>query len=126
FACRFTCGAFHLRGRLHKRLRDLPLDARRGGGRTLGSQRVRAASIRSSRSFISCSCSAAGWSATDALWRGRDTKVLVIAAVITVRKPIPRSMTSAARSCPETFVGTLSPYPTVVTVWTAHQSPDPR
>ena len=25
-----------------------------------------------------------------------------------------------------TFVGTLSPYPTVVTVWTAHHSPDPR
>ena len=44
---------------------------------------------------------------------------------MTVRKPIPSSITSAARSCPETFVGTVSPYPTVVTVWTAHHRPDP-
>jgi len=70
--------------------------------------------------------SAAGWSATAGIWRGRDTNVLVIAAVITVRKPIPSNITSAARSCPETFDGTLSPYPTVVTVWTAHHRPDPR
>ena len=52
-------------------------------------------------------------------------KVLVIAAVITVRKPIPNSITSVARSRPAAVVGTWSPYPTVVVVWTAHQSPDP-
>ena len=44
---------------------------------------------------------------------------------MTVRKPIPTSITSAATSFPATLVGTWSPYPTVVTVWTAHQSPDP-
>ena len=42
-----------------------------------------------------------------------------------VRKATPKSMTSAATSRPVRFVGTSSPYPTVVTVWTAHQSPDP-
>ena len=41
---------------------------------------------------------------------------LVIAAVTTVRKPIPKSITSTARSCPLTVVGTSSPYLTVVTV----------
>jgi len=51
--------------------------------------------------------------------------VLVIEAVITVRKPIPNSITAAAMSRPVTDSGTLSPYPTVVVVWTAHQSPDP-
>ena len=55
----------------------------------------------------------------------RATKVLVIAAVITVRKPIPNSITKAATSRPATSSGTLSPYPTVVVVWTAHQSPEP-
>ena len=55
----------------------------------------------------------------------RATKVLVIAAVMTVRKPIPNSITNAATSRPGTFSGTLSPYPTVVVVWIAHQSPEP-
>ena len=55
--------------------------------------------------------------------RARDTKVLVIEAVMIVRKATPKSMTSAAMSRPVRFVGTLSPYPTVVTVWTPHQSP---
>ena len=49
----------------------------------------------------------------------------MIDAVMTVRKATPRSMTSTATSCPARFVGTLSPYPTVVTVWAAHQSPEP-
>jgi hypothetical protein len=57
--------------------------------------------------------------------RERETNVLVIAAVMIVRKPIPNSMTSAATNRPATVVGTWSPYPTVVVVWTAHQSPDP-
>ena len=57
--------------------------------------------------------------------RERATNVLVIAAVMTVRKPIPNSITAAATSRPATDSGTLSPYPTVVVVWTAHQSPDP-
>jgi hypothetical protein len=56
--------------------------------------------------------------------RERDTKVLVIDAVMTVRNPIPKSMTSTAMSRPGSVIGTLSPYPTVVTVWAAHQSPD--
>ena len=51
--------------------------------------------------------------------------MLVIAAVMTVRKPIPNSITTAATSRPAADSGTLSPYPTVVVVWTAHQSPDP-
>ena len=34
---------------------------------------------------------------------------LVIAAVTTVRKPIPKSITSTAVNCPAKFVGTLSP-----------------
>ena len=42
-------------------------------------------------------------SISDGVWGERDTNVLVIAAVMTVRKPIPSSITSAARSCPETF-----------------------
>src|SRR6185436_12318345 len=78
-----------------------------------------------SRSFICRNCSVAGASGSDDARPERDMNVLVIAAVMTVRKPIPRSMTSAARSCPATVVGTWSPYPTVVTVWTPHQSPDP-
>jgi hypothetical protein len=108
--------------------REVTFPARRSGveGCPPRRQRVRAASIRSSRSFICRNCSAVDVSASDDVWRERDTNVLVIAAVMTVRKPIPSSMTSAARSCPETVVGTSSPYPTVVTVWTAHQSPDPR
>ena len=57
--------------------------------------------------------------------RERSTNVLVIAAVTTVRKPIPKNITSTARNRPPTVVGTLSPYPTVVVVWTAHQSPSP-
>ena len=44
---------------------------------------------------------------------------------MTVREPIPTSITSAATSRPATFAGTWSSYPTVVTVCTAHQSPDP-
>ena len=51
--------------------------------------------------------------------------MLVIAAVMTVRKPIPKSMTSTATSRPARVVGTVSPYPTVVTVCAAHQSPNP-
>ena len=49
----------------------------------------------------------------------------MIAAVMTVRKPIPNSITNAATSRPADDSGTLSPYPTVVVVWIAHQSPDP-
>src|SRR4051794_9399134 len=65
--------------------------------------------------------------ASEGVWsrRERDTKPLVMAAVMTVRKPIPTSITSAATSLPASVAGTWSPYPTVVTVWTAHQSPDP-
>ena len=43
---------------------------------------------------------------------------------MTVRKPIPKSITATATSCPAAFVGTLSPYPTVLTVWAENQSPD--
>ena len=55
----------------------------------------------------------------------RATKVLVIAAVITVKKPIPSSISATASERPANDTGTLSPYPTVVTVCAAHQSPDP-
>ncbi len=45
--------------------------------------------------------------------------------MITVRKPIPTIITSAATRRPVSLVGTRSPYPTVVTVWMAHHSPAP-
>src|ERR1700704_2288712 len=48
-----------------------------------------------------------------------------MAAGMTVREPIPTSMARAATTRPATVFGTWSPYPTVVTVCTAHQSPDP-
>ncbi len=88
---------------------------------------VRAASIRSSRPAICRSCSSVGVTAPEGLCSRlkRDTNVLVMVAVMTVRKPIPTNMTSAATSRPATVAGTWSPYPTVVTVWTDHQSPDP-
>jgi len=43
--------------------------------------------------------------------RERDTNVLVMAAVMTVRKPIPTSMTSDATSLPATVAGTLVAVP---------------
>ena len=41
--------------------------------------------------------------------RERETNVLVIAAVMTVRNPIPTSMTSTAAIRPARVIGTLSP-----------------
>ena len=78
-----------------------------------GGRSVSAASIRSSRPAICLSCSSVGVAAPEDAWsrRERDTKVLVMAAVMTVRKPIPTSITSAATSRPATLVWNVVPVP---------------
>ena len=63
---------------------------------------VREASIRASRASISRSNLAVSISKSDGACWDRDTNVLVIAAVITVRNPIPTNMTRAATRRPET------------------------
>ncbi len=45
--------------------------------------------------------------------------------MITVRKPMPVIITTVPTSRPSVLVGTRSPYPTVVTVCTAHHRPWP-
>ena len=49
----------------------------------------------------------------------------VAAAVITARKPIPDSITTVAMNRPTESRGVTSPYPTVVTVWSANHRPLP-
>ena len=70
---------------------DLPVLPHTDGMKSVYEGRVSAASIRSCRPSISRSCSAVGASASEDVRsrRERDTKVLVIAAVMTVRTLMP-------------------------------------
>ena len=54
-----------------------------------------------------------------------STSDAVTAAVITARKPIPASITTAAMYRPVDRWGVTSPYPTVLTVCSANYSPFP-
>ena len=54
-----------------------------------------------------------------------STSDAVTAAVTTARKPIPASITTVAMNRPTDCFGVTSPYPTVVTVCSANQSPLP-
>jgi hypothetical protein len=53
----------------------------------------------------------------------RETNPLVIAAVTTAISDKPPSIRNAAMTLPAVWLGTTSPYPTVVTVSTAHHIP---
>jgi hypothetical protein len=58
--------------------------------------------------------------------RPRWITTLVTAAVRKARNEMARTMSKPPTICPTTVVGTMSPYPTVVTVWSAHQNADPK
>ena len=76
------------------------------------------------RSRSSCRAS------SDSDWAAKRRRLLstseaVTDAVITARKPIPDSITTAAMNRPTAASGVTSPYPTVVTVCSANQRPLP-
>ena len=54
-----------------------------------------------------------------------STKLAAIEAVTTARNPTPTTMTTEPIRRPSLLVGTKSPYPTVVTVCSAHQTETP-
>ena len=74
------------------------LKPQRDGAEESQSRALSAASIRSRRASILCSCSGVAVESppTRCCWCNRSTNELVIDAVITVMKPIPSSITSAA------------------------------
>src|SRR5215204_4635764 len=77
-------------------------------------------------SFTSSRCSSAASSASSSaryFIRTRSTKLDVTAAVITVRNAIASTIITAPTIRPSGVVGVTSPYPTVVTVWSAHHMP---
>ena len=113
----FRVEKHHSRGRrlpAERQFDAISLRQERGGEVTYPSRSSRRRSIRSSRPAISSSLSS----------ESDSTKYAATDAPIVATIPIPESIKATPISRPVAVTGAMSPYPTVVVVTTAHQTPD--